>query len=287
MNFQDHKLTGAPFNEARWTGGQIAPEIVVLHDTAGRLDPGNAANYLRDNDRKVSVHFVVERDGLLEQQVPVNLRANHAGKSQYHGRKNVNGFSVGIEIVNPGRLKRFDDNSAQAWFGKKYNIREYGIQEIETPEHGAGLWMPYTEAQIETVTRLLAALFEYLPSLTDVVPHWYISPGRKSDTNPHFPLEQVRSMIFGREDPRDTLADASSAGVDDGSFVEIETRGGGLNMRAAPAINPNILTTIPDGTAVPVLRRGAFEGHDWLKVFYAGQEGWIVSRYAAPVIQKL
>lgn len=284
MNFQDNKLTGEPFNEARWTGGQITPEIVVLHDTAGRLAPGNAANYLRKNDRKVSVHFVVERDGLLEQQVPVDRRANHAGKSQYHGRKNVNGFSVGIEIVNPGRLKRFNDDTAQAWFGQNYEIQKYGIQEIETPEHGAGLWMPYTEAQIKTVTELLVALFEYVPTLTDIVPHWYISPGRKSDTNPHFPLEHVRSKVFGREDPRDDFADASSAGVNDGSFVEIETRGGGLNLRAAPTINPNILATIPDGTVVPVLRIGAFDGRDWLQVFYGGQEGWIVSRYAAPVI---
>jgi N-acetylmuramoyl-L-alanine amidase len=36
--------------------------------------------------------------------------------------------------------------------------------------------------------------------------------------------------------------------------------------------------------AVPVVRRGVFEGRNWLKVIYGGQEGWIVASYAAPVM---
>lgn len=38
MKIRNHKLEGVPFQKARHTGGVITPEIVILHDTAGRLD---------------------------------------------------------------------------------------------------------------------------------------------------------------------------------------------------------------------------------------------------------
>ena len=58
-------------------------------------------------------------------------------------------------------------------------------------------------------------------------------------------------------------------------------------MRRWPSFNPNVIAKIPDGTPVPVLRRGTFAGRDWLQVFYAGHEGWIVASYADPVTYAL
>lgn len=284
MHFKNHKLAEAAFAKARWTGGVITPEIVVLHDTASRLDTGNAARYLRDNDAKVSVHFVVERDGSVEQQVPINRRANHAGKSHYHGRKGCNGFSIGIEIVNSGRMTRLSATHALTWFGKKFNIEEHGIQDITTPEHGQGLWMPYTEEQITSVIQLLEALFHrQTHELTDIRTHWYISPGRKVDTNPLFPLEQIRSRIFGREE---ALESALANTVSRDEFVVIEAPSDALNMRTWPSFNPNVIAAIPHGAIVPVLKVGEFDDRQWLKVLYGGQEGWIVARYTAPIIHQ-
>jgi len=283
MGFEDGILDGVSFARARWTGGKILPEIVVLHDTASRLAKGNAAAYLQNNDAKVSVHFVIERDGSLKQQVPIDRRANHAGRSSYHGRSGCNGFSIGIELVNPGKMQPHGQGMARTWYGETFDIEENGIQDVETAEHGRGLWMPHTEAQIGAVVGLLRALFDDIHTLEDITTHWYVSPGRKVDTNPLFPLEHIRSLIFGREDPALDQAEERSFAVSTEELVEIEVPGGCLNMRRWPSFNPNVLAEIPDRTVVPVVRQGNFAGQSWLCVQFGGQQGWIVSRYASPI----
>jgi N-acetylmuramoyl-L-alanine amidase len=143
--------------------------------------------------------------------------------------------------------------------------------------------MPYDPAQIDALTKLLDALFRDIKTLKDITTHWYVSPGRKMDTNPLFPLEDIRAHILGADDPADAIAEkASTPNTND--MVEIDTRGSALNMRRWPSFENNILTAIPNGTVVPVLRTGAFEGRDWHLVFYDGQEGWIVASYAAPTL---
>ncbi|WP_349295255.1 N-acetylmuramoyl-L-alanine amidase (plasmid) [Thioclava sp. 'Guangxiensis'] len=284
MQIQNHILEGVTFQTAKWIGETITPTIVVLHDTASPLTKSNSANYLANNEAKVSVHFVVERDGTITQQVPTNKRANHAGKSTFNGRSGCNAFSIGIEIVNPGRMTAVDDSTAKGWWGAKFNRASYGIEEITTPQHGHGLWMGYAPDQISAVLDLLEALFRDVPSLTDITTHWYISPGRKVDVNPLFPLDELRAKVLGRDDPADLAAEAgSNPETDPTAYVEIDAGGDSLNMRRWPSFNPNVLASIPDGTAVPVLRRGVFDNRAWLQVRYAGQEGWVVARYTAPV----
>ncbi len=283
----DGILQGVTFDPARWTGGEIEPDIIILHDTASRLGRGSAARYLKSNDRKVSVHFVIERDGTITQQVRTDRRANHAGTSTYHGRRNCNRFSIGIEMVNPGKMTRRSDDKAQAWFGQTFGIADHGIQEISTPEHGHGLWMPYTEAQIASVIDLCQALFNDIASLRDITTHWYVSPGRKVDPGPLFPLEQLRSIIFGRDEPRDVDAAVDtvlySAGLE---YVQTHTPGDTLNLRRWPSFNPNVIATIPHDTILPVLRRGVFAGRQWVCVLYGGREGWVLASYADPVTFK-
>ena len=283
MQFKNQILVDHPFNAARWTGGEITPEIVVLHDTASRLDTGSAARFLQDNEAKVSVHFVVEMDGSVTQQVPIDRRANHAGKSHYHGRNHCNGFSIGIEIVNPGRMTRAGKN-ARTWFGQAFDIEEHGIQDITTPEHGAGLWMPYPEPQIDAVLELLQALFGACADLKDIVTHWYISPGRKMDTNPLFPLSHIKARVLGRDDPAEDAADEQSTALTDANqLIQVDAPGDTLNLRRWPSFNPNTIAQIPDQAILPVLRKGSFGGREWFQVLYGGKIGWIVARYAAAI----
>jgi len=284
MHIEDHKVEGMAFKPAHFTGGVINPEIVILHDTAGRLSPGNSAAYLASqNTAKASVHFVVEIDGHITQLVPVNRRANHAGRSNFNGRESCNEFAIGIEIVNPGRMIRLSDTQAQAWWGEQFAINLMGIREVNTREHGHGLWMPYPKAQIEAVIELLSCLFRDVPSLHDITTHWYVSPGRKVDVNPLFPLDQVRTMVLGHDDPAEAEASDASVPFEDGeSMATIAAPGDMLNLRRWPSLNPNVIGTIPDGAKVPLLRAGVFGGRQWLKVLYGGQEGWIVARYATP-----
>ncbi len=283
MKIRNHKLEGVEFQKARWTGGIITPEIVILHDTAGPLTKGSSAAYLRDNDVGVSVHFIIERDGTIIQQVPTNRRAGHAGRSSYHGRADCNAFSIGIEIVNPGKMSIVPGAEpgeyGRAWCGHVFaDGDEHDLEVLATPEHGSGVWMHYASEQIAALAQLLEALFRDIPTLTDVTTHWYVSPGRKVDTNPLFPLEQISAKVLGHHDPA-TAAEDASAEVTGMVMVRAAS---GLNLRRWPSFNPNVILSIPDGAVVPVLRRGEFEGRDWLCVVYAGQEGWIVKAYTKP-----
>ena len=286
MRIKNHRVEGLRYTQAAYTGDQITPSIVVLHDTAGRLTRFNSADYLASkNPAKASVHFVVETDGTISQLVPTNRRANHAGKSSFNGREGCNDFSIGIEIVNPGRMSRKSETQAVTWWGEEFACGLLGIQEVETPQHGRGLWAAYPEAQIRAVIDLLTCLFQGVPTLTDITTHWYIGPGRKVDVNPLFPLDQVRSAVLGHDDPAEIAADAASQPADVSDMVQIETPGDTLNMRSWPNWNHrNVIAAIPDGAIVPVLRRGAFSSREWLRVLYGGQEGWIVARYAAHLI---
>lgn len=285
MKFSRHKAVDVPFNQAKHQRGQIKPSIVVLHDTASRIETGNSARFLQENDVRVSVHFVVERDGSVEQQVAVNRGANHAGKSHYHGLDHVNNFSIGIEIVNPGRMTDAGAGRARTWFKQTFDMAEYDIQEITTPEHGHGFWMDYTDAQIDTVIDLLTGLFGYVPTLKDIVSHWYVSPGRKVDTNPLFPLDHIKARVMGRDDDvADAADDLSDAIAVDQKMVAVDVPGAHLNMRRWPSFNPNVITGIPSGVHLPVLREGTFVNRKWIKVRYDGVEGWVVANHTAPIM---
>ncbi|MDO5631116.1 MAG: N-acetylmuramoyl-L-alanine amidase [Paracoccus sp. (in: a-proteobacteria)] len=286
MNIKNHKLTGVEYQQARWIGPEITPEIVILHDTASSIKKGAAAGYLRDNPAKVSVHFVIEIDGTIIQQVPVNRRANHAGASSFHGRSGCNDFSIGIELVNPGKMSAVAPGVGRTWFGAaihKDPVQGIEIREAATEQHGTGVWMDYPIKQITALCQLLAVLFSDIPTLRDITTHWYVSPGRKIDTNPLLPLEEVRAHILGCDDPADVVAEDQSTETVSSDLVQIDAPGDGLNLRRWPSFNPNVLTTIPHEAVVPVLREGWFSGRHWLRVIYAGQEGWIVASHTAAI----
>lgn len=280
LRLKRHKIEDVHFIRARDIGREITPELVILHDTAGRLESRSSVGWLKGNPGKASVHFVIERDGEIVQMVPTNRRANHAGRSHYHGRDGVNGFSVGIEIVNPGKMILSQEGKARAWWGQEFDLKQWRIQPQETDEHGGGWWMHYTPEQLWALNALLVALFDGIPSLRDIRPHWYVSPGRKVDTNPFFPLEQVRARILGRNEVTSVDADdASIPAQGSAEMVWINCPGDLLNMREWPSFNPNVIARIPDQARVPVIRRGVFAGRAWIKVAYAGREGWIVENY--------
>lgn len=188
----------APFVPSSHVGGRIEPTLIVLHDTAGGLDASGSISWLCNPRSKVSAHFVVARDGVVTQLVPVDRAAWHAGQSSWSGRANCNGYSVGIEIVNPGKLTRRGDRG-YASFGHSWPLSD--LVEMSTPEHGHGWWMPYTHAQVEAVDALIRALAIRFPSITDVAGHYHISPRRKIDPGPHFPMARMQAILANRTAP--------------------------------------------------------------------------------------
>jgi len=190
------RLAGARYVKANSFGGSLKPEIIILHDTAGRLDKFNSVGWFASKECKTSAHIVVERDGTITQMVPFDRKAFHAGVSAWKGRKFCNSFAIGIEIVNPGKM----DKNGVAWFGP---ATSEPVEQKTTQQHGSGYWLGYTAAQIDAVKNLCRSLCEEYPDLNDITTHWAVSPGRKIDPNPLFPLEEVNAYALGEGDSDD------------------------------------------------------------------------------------
>ena len=97
---------------------------------------------------QVSAHFVVGRDGRVQQFVSTDRRAWHAGASVWRGRPNCNDYSVGIELE--------------------------GLED-ET----------FEPAQYTALVPLLQALVRRHP-VQAITGHEHIAPGRKHDPGPGF-----------------------------------------------------------------------------------------------------
>jgi N-acetylmuramoyl-L-alanine amidase len=78
-----------------------AIDILILHYT-GMQSATAAIERLCDPAAQVSAHYVIDEDGTVLRLVDEAQRAWHAGVSSWQGRDDVNSFSVGIELVNPG-----------------------------------------------------------------------------------------------------------------------------------------------------------------------------------------
>lgn len=249
--------------------GSMTPELIVMHDTAGHLNAQSSVSWLTNRRARASAHIVLGRDGEATQLAPFNRVTWHAGRSHYKGRSSVSRFSIGIEIVNPGRLS-LAGSGAKAWFGESYDIEAYDITAKTTPEHGSGLWMPYTEAQLARLIAISQALVEAYPTITAITTHWAISPGRKVDTNPLFPLDAVRARVFGRAEGAQTANDTADTAMT--TIAE-------ANQRRWPSYADNIIQVIPKASRVAVLRAGTFtndgQSARWLLVDHAGQQGWV------------
>lgn len=192
-----------PFVPANSSGSRFHPTLIVCHDTADRPAPKDTVRWFASRECKVSAHFVVERDGTITQMVPCDRKAFHAGQSSWPGMSGgCNNFAIGIEIDNPGKI----DKTGRAWFHYDKLGRPIApgfpmsdLAKMATKEHGNHWWLPYTPEQIETVTELCAALVAAYPTIKDIGTHWLISPGRKIDTNPLFPLEELRAAVLKKK----------------------------------------------------------------------------------------
>jgi len=206
-----NRVVGVPFVSTPNQGGRMVPELIILHDTAGP-SASSAINWFRNPKSKVSAHVVIDLDGTITQMVEFDRVAWHAGKSSYKGRSSCNGFAIGIEIVNPGLL----DKKGKAWFGTVYE----NCVPCTTKEHGSGYWLRYTPAQIKAVINLCQALVKAYPTIKDISTHWFVSPGRKVDTNPLFPLEEVRKAVL-EEAPKPVASESVLALGSSGRAVQV------------------------------------------------------------------
>ncbi|EGF33861.1 N-acetylmuramoyl-L-alanine amidase [Oxalobacteraceae bacterium IMCC9480] len=105
---------------------------------------------------RVSSHFVIRRDGSLQQFVSTLQRAWHAGVSQFGERQRCNDFSIGIELEG-----------------------------CDTE--------PFADAQYTRLCQLSRALQQAHPLLA-VTGHEHIAPGRKTDPGACFDWLGYRTL---------------------------------------------------------------------------------------------
>jgi N-acetylmuramoyl-L-alanine amidase len=140
------------------------PDMIVLHYTGMRTGEAALAR-LRDPAAKVSAHYLVEEDGRIFTLVAEERRAWHAGASFWRGERNVNGASIGIEIVNPGH------------------------------EHG---YRPFPDAQIEAVIDLVADIRSRWTIADErILGHSDVAPQRKEDPGELFPWRRLAEAGHG------------------------------------------------------------------------------------------
>lgn len=190
MRIEEHLLTGKGVEHLRCRKHSRLMEItdtIVLHSTDG-ANAMSSAQYLARKDTDVSAHIVIARSGGIIQLLPFNVRAWHAGKSEYEGRTGFNDFSIGIELDNAGRLHRRGDRFF-SWFNREYMPDEI----FTTVENGhAAYYHRYTREQIERTAELCALLkSRYL--IRQLVRHSDITP-RKTDPGAAFPFEEVKQL---------------------------------------------------------------------------------------------
>lgn len=79
--------------------GSKSVKLIVLHADASPNEKG-CLSWIQSSESKVSYHVLIGRDGTVYTCVPYDRRAWHAGKSEWHGEKDVNGISIGVSFSN-------------------------------------------------------------------------------------------------------------------------------------------------------------------------------------------
>ncbi|MCV6601549.1 MAG: N-acetylmuramoyl-L-alanine amidase, partial [Cohaesibacter sp.] len=270
-----HPTKTVPFIASPNQSAPFAPKGIILHDTAGRLDKGNSVKWFLKEQAKASAHLVLERDGSLTQMVAFDRKAWHAGKSSYQGKSNVNAFAIGIEIVNPGRCEKIQDGAFKPWFDEIYRAEDpaLGFAYAQTKEHGKGWWLHYTKQQIQTVTDICLCLRDHY-DLQFLTSHYAISPGRKIDPNPFFPLADLQERLFGKAQRNSERKDQNQQTKAQKMWVPRATP-----LRKWPSFQDNQILIIPDGAVLSIMRSGYYDNgagkEQWHWGIYASQKGWI------------
>ncbi|HEX8622426.1 MAG TPA: N-acetylmuramoyl-L-alanine amidase [Allosphingosinicella sp.] len=198
--------------------------MLVLHYT-GMADGHSAIARLRDPQSKVSAHYLVGEDGEVLRMVDEDKRAWHAGRAYWRGLTDVNGASIGIEIVNPGH--------------------EFGYR-------------PFAEAQMDALVPLVADIVgRYRIRPPYVVGHSDVAPARKEDPGELFDWARLAKLGVAMPRPTENLIDPLWT---DGGFLLALERYGYDVHQPKPAVRafqrrfrPELIDGIIDGETRAIL----------------------------------
>ena len=140
-------------------------KFVIIHYT-GMQSEIESLKRLLDPQSKVSSHYLINRKGKIIQMVKEKKIAWHAGKSRWKKFKNLNNYSIGIELVNKGH--------------------QFGYQN-------------FSRRQISSLIKLCKKLKKkYLIKKENFLGHSDIAPLRKADPGEKFPWEKLSKFNIGK-----------------------------------------------------------------------------------------
>lgn len=265
MLIQNHKLVAeageaaVPVLNSPNKSGTIIPKYLVIHYTAGR-SAQSSIDWFMNPQAQASAHLVIGMDGKITQLVPFNKKAFHAGKSKWAGLNGMNSHSIGIELDNPGMMTR-TGSKWFAWFGKEYPASVITEAVHKHQETAAG-WHIFPQKQIEACIEVSILLVHHY-QLGDILGHEDISPFRKVDPGPAFPMESFKSKVLGRED-------------DSADIFKVNTED--TNLRTGAGTSFAVLAKLKKGTKVEFIKSNL----NWYQVFVISKvqglsepEGWI------------
>lgn len=235
-------------------GGVIQPKFIVMHYTASWTVDSVLTRFANPSSR-VSAHVTIDTDGTVYQHVPFNRRAWHAGKSAFGGYSGLNGHSIGIEIVNPGYLRRGRPGELIDAYGQARSEDKVGptVRQPHT-RVGSGVfyWPLYTKAQIEACINLTEELIAAYDIL-DIVTHEEIDlRGWKTDPGPAFPMNQFKKLLGDRCNDEEWYRVTASL----------------LNVRSGPGTRFEVIDTLRRGAVVEEIGRR----REWMRI---SADGWV------------
>ena len=139
-------------------------KFVIIHYTA-MYSLKETIKHLCSSKSKVSSHFLVSKKGLIYKLIDEKNRAWHAGSSYWNKIRDLNSYSIGIELENSGHYLKFE----------KYN-----------------------SMQIKSLIKLLKYIkFQYNIKKINILGHSDIAPMRKIDPGEKFPWKKLAKNNIG------------------------------------------------------------------------------------------
>ena len=282
MQISGHRLlrddgSAYPFVQSPNGGDPLRPRWLVMHYTA---DGGSTAvEWFQNRASKASAHLVISREGKITQMMTFNRVANHAGRSTWKGVSGLNRHSIGIEMVNYGKVFRHptrgwmryweQPDGSFKWIGPAIPESELMLdgERVVAGQRLGHAWQRYTDAQVAAAFQAARAIVEAY-GLEDVVGHEEISPGRKTDPGPAFGIAMFREQVMRREPARPRPL-----------FIVTTT----LNIHAGPALTHPTLagSPLPLNTEVEELE----DQGGWKRVVVRGPggvTGWVPTTFLNP-----
>ena len=93
-------------------------KYIVIHYT-GMESFKRAISKLNNFNSDVSCHYLISKSGLIFNLLCPSFKAWHAGKSQWKDVKNLNDYSVGIELENKGHDYGYNNFSSNQYSSLK------------------------------------------------------------------------------------------------------------------------------------------------------------------------